>query len=172
MRIRRPDLVIAASMIVSAPMVPGILSGAIGVTTALERYLIALVGCWVGGAIISGILTRYQTGPETGSLHERRASQDFTTAPSVGPYPQGQAPLVRSPESGLPGAPPAAAPPDPAQGSSVSPGAAPTLPGQPGSAASAAASAAPSAAASAAPSAAATPAPSSGSEGAAGPPAR
>ncbi|MHB1503218.1 MAG: hypothetical protein ACYCS4_03895 [Acidimicrobiales bacterium] len=140
----------------SAPMVPGILSGAIGVTTALERYLIALVGCWVGGAIISGILTRYQAGPEAGSLHERQASQDFTTAPSVGPYPQGQAPLVRSPESELPGAPPAAAPSDPARGSFVSPGAAPALPGQPGPAASAAAPAAPS----------------SGSEGAAGPPAR
>ncbi len=62
MRVGRPEIVLAASMLIYAPMVPGILNGSIGATTALERFLLALAICWAGGALLSGIISHYTAG--------------------------------------------------------------------------------------------------------------
>jgi len=59
MRVNRPELVLVAAVAVSLPMVPGILSGGIDPTAALVRFLLALVVCWVGGALINSVFTRY-----------------------------------------------------------------------------------------------------------------
>jgi hypothetical protein len=59
MSIRRPDLVLGASVLVSLPIVPGVLDGAISPTDALVRYLGALVVCWMGGSLIGSILAKY-----------------------------------------------------------------------------------------------------------------
>jgi len=58
-KVRRPELVLAGAVVLCLPMVPGILHGAVGITTALVRFLIALVVCWVGGAVLTSLLDRY-----------------------------------------------------------------------------------------------------------------
>ena len=59
MRVRHPELVLAAAVLVSLPMIPGIIDGGISPLTVLIRFLIALVVCWVAGSILSRLLTNY-----------------------------------------------------------------------------------------------------------------
>ncbi len=59
MSVKRPDLILGAAVLVSLPMVPGILDGAISTTAALERFLIGLVICWVGGSLLGSVNTKY-----------------------------------------------------------------------------------------------------------------
>jgi len=57
--VRRPELVLAAAVLICLPMVPGILHGDVSTTTAIIRLIGAILVCWVGGAILSNVLTRY-----------------------------------------------------------------------------------------------------------------
>lgn len=59
MAVRHPELVVAGAVVVSLPMVPGILAGNIGMETAAVRFLIALVVCWIIGVILSWVFTTY-----------------------------------------------------------------------------------------------------------------
>ena len=59
MKVRRPELVLAGAVVLCLPMVPGILHGAVGATSALLRFLVALIICWGGGAVLTGLLDRY-----------------------------------------------------------------------------------------------------------------
>lgn len=59
MRVRHPELVLAAAVLVSLPMIPGLLDGGISPMTVLVRFLIALIVCWIGGSILSRLLTNY-----------------------------------------------------------------------------------------------------------------
>jgi hypothetical protein len=43
----------------SSPMAPGILNGDISGAVAGERFLIALIGCWILGSLISWVLSTY-----------------------------------------------------------------------------------------------------------------
>jgi len=51
--------VLAGAVALCLPMAPGIIDGAIGAVTALTRFLLALLACWVAGAVLSTVLTRY-----------------------------------------------------------------------------------------------------------------
>jgi hypothetical protein len=57
--VRRPEWVLAAAVVVCLPMVPGVLSGAIGTTAALERFLGAILVCWILASIVQAVLDRY-----------------------------------------------------------------------------------------------------------------
>jgi hypothetical protein len=57
--VRRPELVLAAAVVVSLPMVPGVLNGAIGTTASLVRFLGAIVVCWVLASIVQSVIDRY-----------------------------------------------------------------------------------------------------------------
>ena len=59
MGVRRPEWVLAAAVVVCLPMVPDILSGAIGTTAALVRFLGAILVCWVLASIVQAVLDRY-----------------------------------------------------------------------------------------------------------------
>lgn len=59
MRVQRPGLVVAIAIVLSLPMAPGIIDGAISVTTALLRFLVALLICWGGGALVGNVIRRY-----------------------------------------------------------------------------------------------------------------
>lgn len=59
MGVRRPELVLGAAVVVCLPMVPDILSGAIGTTSALERFLGAILVCWVLASIVQSVVDRY-----------------------------------------------------------------------------------------------------------------
>ncbi|MCL5947718.1 MAG: hypothetical protein M1420_00935 [Actinobacteria bacterium] len=59
MRVRHPELVLAAATLVSAPMLPGLIDGGISPLSALVRFLIALVACWMAGSILSRLITAY-----------------------------------------------------------------------------------------------------------------
>ena len=56
---KRPELVVVGAVGLCLPMVPGILDGAVGTVTALTRFLMALLACWIAGAVLSRVLTRY-----------------------------------------------------------------------------------------------------------------
>ena len=59
MGVKHPELVVAGAVVVCLPMVPGLLSGQIGGSTAAERFLIALVVCWLLGSLLSWVTTTY-----------------------------------------------------------------------------------------------------------------
>jgi hypothetical protein len=59
MGVRRPEWVLAAAVVVCAPMVPDILSGAISTTSALLRLLGAILVCWVLASIVQAVVDRY-----------------------------------------------------------------------------------------------------------------
>jgi hypothetical protein len=56
---RRPELVLAAAVVICLPMVPGILDGAITPEAALLRGLVALLACWTGARLLLAVLGRY-----------------------------------------------------------------------------------------------------------------
>jgi hypothetical protein len=57
--VRRPEWVLAAAVVVCLPMVPDIMSGAIGTTAALVRFLGAILVCWVLASIVQAVIDRY-----------------------------------------------------------------------------------------------------------------
>ncbi|HET9076921.1 MAG TPA: hypothetical protein VFN68_08310 [Acidimicrobiales bacterium] len=81
MKVRHPELVLAAATAVCLPMVPGLLSGQINGSAAAERFLLALLGCWILGSMLSWVMTTYSeqsrrahmTRVLQGGRQERRA---------------------------------------------------------------------------------------------------
>ncbi len=59
MRVRRPELVIVGAILLSTPMIPGILSGDIGSSSILLRFLGALLVCWAAGSLLTMVVDRY-----------------------------------------------------------------------------------------------------------------
>ena len=59
MRVKFPGLVIAGAILISLPMAHHVLDGSITATTAATRFLIALVACWVFGALLSWVIGTY-----------------------------------------------------------------------------------------------------------------
>ena len=59
MKVRHPEFVLAAATAVCLPMVPGLLSGQITPIAAAERFLLALIGCWFLGSIVSWVINTY-----------------------------------------------------------------------------------------------------------------
>ena len=56
---KHPELVVAAAAACCLPMVPGLLAGQIAAVAAGERFLVALVVCWILGSILSWVFTTY-----------------------------------------------------------------------------------------------------------------
>jgi hypothetical protein len=59
MGVRRPEWILAAAVVVCLPMVPDVMSGAIGTTVALVRFLGAILVCWILASIVQAVLDRY-----------------------------------------------------------------------------------------------------------------
>ncbi|MGC8470681.1 MAG: hypothetical protein ACP5PM_00085 [Acidimicrobiales bacterium] len=59
MGVRRPELVLAAAIAVSLPMLLSFMSGAISAPAALLRFAIALALCWALGAAIERVYDAY-----------------------------------------------------------------------------------------------------------------
>lgn len=57
--VRRPELVVAAAIAVSLPMLPSFLDGAISVASALVRFALALVLCWAASALVERVYETY-----------------------------------------------------------------------------------------------------------------
>jgi hypothetical protein len=85
MGVRRPELVLGASLLVCAPMVPGILDGSIGTTTALVRLLGAIVVCWILAAIVQAVIDRYQDAATRREFEVQTARARASRATSRGP---------------------------------------------------------------------------------------
>ncbi len=89
---KRPDLVVAAAVVVCLPMAPGIVHGSIDTTTALVRFLLALVVCSVGSWLLTSILTSYSNQARRAEIlrqlaQTRSPAADAATggAPAGGP---------------------------------------------------------------------------------------
>lgn len=59
MKVRHPGPVVAVAILLSLPMAPGIVDGAIPPADALLRFLVALLLCWGGAALVGGVTQRY-----------------------------------------------------------------------------------------------------------------
>ena len=68
MGVKHPELVVAAAAASCLPMVPGLLAGQITAVAAGERFLVALVVCWVLGSILSWVLTTYSQQAQRAEL--------------------------------------------------------------------------------------------------------
>lgn len=76
MKVKHPELVLAAAAIVCLPMVPGLLSGQISGFSAAARFLLALVGCWILGSILSWVLNTYSQQSQRAELIRMVQQQD------------------------------------------------------------------------------------------------
>ncbi len=85
MSVRHPEFVIAGAVLVSLPMVPGILNGDIGTVAAGERFLVALVGCWILGSVLSWVTTTYSHQSRRAELMRLTQRQGFTGTTDYGP---------------------------------------------------------------------------------------
>ena len=80
MGVKHPELVVAAAAACCLPMVPGLLAGQITAVAAGERFLGALVVCWVLGSILSWVLTTYsQQAQRTELMRMVEANDDSAT---------------------------------------------------------------------------------------------
>lgn len=59
MHVRRPELVLAAAIAASLPMLPSFLDGAISVAAALVRFAVALALCWAAIALVERVYDTY-----------------------------------------------------------------------------------------------------------------
>lgn len=59
MGVRRPELVLAAAILVSLPMVPSFLSGGLSPASALVRFAVAIALCWAATAIVERVYSNY-----------------------------------------------------------------------------------------------------------------
>ena len=48
---KRPSLVLAGAVVLCLPLVPSFLAGTIAPLSALERFLLALVVCWIAATV-------------------------------------------------------------------------------------------------------------------------
>jgi hypothetical protein len=58
-RVRRPELVLAAAVAICLPMVPDVLNGNITAISAGGRFLIAILISWFAGSLLTSIIDRY-----------------------------------------------------------------------------------------------------------------
>jgi hypothetical protein len=59
MGVRRPELVLAAALVVSLPALASVLGGGISVASGLLRFALALALCWAGGSVIERVHDAY-----------------------------------------------------------------------------------------------------------------
>lgn len=60
MGVRHPEYVLVAALIVSLPMLPSFIDGAVGPLDALVRFAIALVVCWAVYAVAERVYDNYE----------------------------------------------------------------------------------------------------------------
>lgn len=99
MSVRRPGLVVAVAILMSLPMAPGILDGAISGTTALVRFLVALLLCWAGAALIGSVLRRYNEQARRAELTAMLESARHQAAQANRPPADGHPPAPPAPPS-------------------------------------------------------------------------
>jgi hypothetical protein len=71
MGVRRPELVLAAAIAVSLPMLPSFVSGAISLPALLVRFAIALALCWALGAVIERVYDSYARQARNAAIKEQ-----------------------------------------------------------------------------------------------------
>ena len=68
MGVKHPELVVACAVACCVPMIPNLLAGNVSTTTAGERFLIALVVCWVLGSLLSHVIRTYNSQAQRAQL--------------------------------------------------------------------------------------------------------
>lgn len=59
MGVRRPELVVAAALVLSLPFLPSVLDGALSPAAGIVRFAIALVLCWALAAVVERVVDMY-----------------------------------------------------------------------------------------------------------------
>ena len=68
MGVKHPEFVVACAVACCVPMIPNLLAGNVSTTTAGERFLIALVVCWLLGSILSYVVRTYNAQAQRAQL--------------------------------------------------------------------------------------------------------
>jgi len=82
---KRPDLVVGGALVMSLPMLPGLLHGTLPVTDALLRFLIALFVAFVAGRILSTVFVRYSNEARRAEIMRKLDQARQGTAGEGGP---------------------------------------------------------------------------------------
>ena len=69
MGVRRPELVVVAAIVVSLPMLRSFSTGGVDPATALVRFVLALLVCWAGLAVIERMYDKYSSDARKAELH-------------------------------------------------------------------------------------------------------
>ena len=59
MGVRRPELVVAAAIVLCLPSLPSVLDGGLSPASAFIRFAVAIALCWAGAAIIERVFDTY-----------------------------------------------------------------------------------------------------------------
>ncbi|MGH9082842.1 MAG: hypothetical protein ACRDY3_13360 [Acidimicrobiales bacterium] len=59
MGVRRPELVVAAAIVLCLPSLPSVLDGGLSPAGAFLRFAVAIALCWAAGAVIERVLDTY-----------------------------------------------------------------------------------------------------------------
>ena len=59
MGVRRPELVVAAAIVLCLPSLPSVLNGGLSPASAFLRFAIAIALCWAAAAVIERVLDTY-----------------------------------------------------------------------------------------------------------------
>ena len=70
MGVRRPELVLAAALVVSLPVLASVLSGGITVASGLLRFAVALALCWAAGSVIERVYDAYSRQARQNQIRE------------------------------------------------------------------------------------------------------
>lgn len=68
MGVKHPEFVVACAVACCVPMIPNLLAGNVSTTTAGERFLLALVVCWVLGSLLSHVVRTYNAQAQRAQL--------------------------------------------------------------------------------------------------------
>lgn len=71
MGVRHPEFVLLAALVVSLPMLPSFVDGAIGPVDAVVRFAIALVVCWAVYAVAERVYDSYSRQARERAMNER-----------------------------------------------------------------------------------------------------
>lgn len=68
MGVKHPELVVGAAVLCCAPMIPNLLAGEVAGVTAGERFLVALIVCWILGSLLSYVYRTYSAQAQRAQL--------------------------------------------------------------------------------------------------------
>lgn len=90
MGVRRPELVVAAAIVLCLPSLPSVLDGGLSPSSAIIRFAVAIALCWAAGAVIERVYDTYsRQARQTEIRRTLEAARARFSRPQEGERPAG-----------------------------------------------------------------------------------